>query len=214
MALFLIRHGSTELNEDGRLRGWIDVPLSDLGRMQADNLAVYLNDIHFIKGHTSDLIRAAETAETIAARHNRLSIEWTARLRPLNFGTLQGQPLTKIERRLQELYAIWEINPAVRAPGGESFQDFQNRIYPFLQQLLLESEEGDILAVAHTRVCSYAIAVCMNGNRLLNGKEIAMMMRAEVDPGNLVGFKDGNLWKINPVPQIMEPKAEPALTVK
>ena len=66
--IIIIRHGETEWNITGRFQGHSDVPLSAAGHEQAELLGknIALDDIDKI--YASDLIRAVETAQPLAAR--------------------------------------------------------------------------------------------------------------------------------------------------
>jgi broad specificity phosphatase PhoE len=93
--LLLVRHGETDWNASGRLQGHTDRPLNDYGRRQAASLADRLAGDGISAVYTSDLARARETAEIIAAR---LGVEAAvdADLRERNWGTWEG--LTPQER--------------------------------------------------------------------------------------------------------------------
>ena len=67
--LLLARHGETDWNREGRWQGWADPPLNDPGRAQARALAGQLRDDTVRRGLLSDLKRAHETAEILAAPH-------------------------------------------------------------------------------------------------------------------------------------------------
>ena len=66
--VYLARHGETEWNRIGRWQGATDIPLSDVGRAQARLLADRLRDRRIARVHASQLSRALETAQIIAAR--------------------------------------------------------------------------------------------------------------------------------------------------
>jgi 2,3-bisphosphoglycerate-dependent phosphoglycerate mutase len=93
--LVLVRHGETDWNAKGRLQGHTDRPLNDLGRRQARELADRLAGEDIAAIYASDLVRARETAEIVAARLG-LPVAVDADLREKNWGSWEG--LTGDER--------------------------------------------------------------------------------------------------------------------
>jgi broad specificity phosphatase PhoE len=67
--LLVARHGETDWNREGRWQGWADPALNETGRAQARHLAGELRDTAFDAVYSSDLRRAFETAEILAAPH-------------------------------------------------------------------------------------------------------------------------------------------------
>ncbi|MBQ9014347.1 MAG: histidine phosphatase family protein [Bacilli bacterium] len=63
--LYVVRHGKTDSNENGRYGGRIDVNLNEEGIRQAEEVALKLKDIKFEKVFSSPLSRAYKTAEII-----------------------------------------------------------------------------------------------------------------------------------------------------
>jgi broad specificity phosphatase PhoE len=88
--LLLARHGETEWNRVGRWQGATDIPLSEAGRAQARQLAERLRDRGIGQVHASDLSRASETAEIVAALLGVPVIGRDARLRERGFGCFEG----------------------------------------------------------------------------------------------------------------------------
>ena len=68
--LVLARHGQTSYNAERRFQGWRDIPLDDIGRVQAQALAQALRGRSFARLLASDLVRARETAEAISQAVN------------------------------------------------------------------------------------------------------------------------------------------------
>src|SRR5689334_1446566 len=92
--VYLIRHGETEWNLTGRWQGILDAPLSAIGHEQARKLANYLSETSIQAIYTSDLSRAVDTAQALAAVLNLVPI-LDKRLRELDIGIFQA--LTKPE---------------------------------------------------------------------------------------------------------------------
>ena len=92
MKLYLLRHGRTLWNEEGRLQGRTDVPLSEEGRRSALAAGAALGNVSFDAAFSSPLQRARETAELILQGKNVL-IQTDARLIELSFGAAEGMRL-------------------------------------------------------------------------------------------------------------------------
>jgi broad specificity phosphatase PhoE len=88
--VYLARHGRSVWNEEGRVAGQLEAPISDVGRAQADNLASVLDGVRLHAVYSSPLARARETAQPTAARQ-ALNVCVRSELRELHFGVLQGR---------------------------------------------------------------------------------------------------------------------------
>lgn len=62
---YLFRHGETDWNKEKRFMGQTDIPLNNVGKEQAINLAERLKELSLIELHSSDLQRTKETAQII-----------------------------------------------------------------------------------------------------------------------------------------------------
>lgn len=85
----LIRHAKTRWNEERRIQGWSDSPLSAVGREQAESWAPALAGMGFERIVSSDLGRARQTADLINELLD-LPISEDRRLRERDFGALEG----------------------------------------------------------------------------------------------------------------------------
>src|SRR5919112_3187296 len=87
--LLLARHGETDWNRELRIQGSSDIELNELGRRQAQGLAQELTDVDLDAIYASDLARARQTAEAVAATHG-LEVKLDSRLRERSFGSWEG----------------------------------------------------------------------------------------------------------------------------
>ena len=163
--LILIRHGHTTLNIPGRqerLRGWLDVALSERGLMEAGETARIVSK-HAIKSiFSSNLTRAIQTSEIIS-RAVGAPIVPTPELRPWNLGIFAGQLVHHVVPFLQLL----QQQPDTAAPGGESWNQFYARFSKrllFLMEVARNSQH-DIAAVAHVRNFLTAPFIVLGGDK-------------------------------------------------
>ena len=143
--LHLIRHGETAWNAERRFQGQSDVPLSDRGREQADELAELLAGRRIGAVYSSDLSRALETARPLAERLG-LEVVVDTRLRERHFGWAEGRTDDEVEGRYP---SAWWANPDGRIPGGESRRDVWSRVAGFLDELLADPPADEVAIVTH-----------------------------------------------------------------
>ena len=109
--LILVRHGETDWNRDGRWQGHADRSLNDRGREQSRALADALAGEDVAAVYASDLSRARETAEIVAARLGR-PVGVDARLREVDVGGWSGLTMAEIEARFPMEVARWRAEEA------------------------------------------------------------------------------------------------------
>ena len=149
--LLLIRHGATQLNSDDlstdRIRGWTDVPLSEDGREEADRLGKIIADDPPNYLLSSDLLRAAETADIIAKAVAMPVSEKTQAFRPWDVGVYAGQLSSEAVPELAELACE---RPDETIKDGESFNSFRGRFFSGLADAF-DRYGGVVAVVAHYR---------------------------------------------------------------
>jgi len=148
--LWIVRHGETEYNAEGRWQGaGTDLPLNDEGRAQAEAVAARVADRDFAALYTSPMIRARQTARAIAERTGLEPVE-VAALREADHGHWEGKTKDEI---LAEWSAEWEAFEAdpmdVRRPGGESYGDTADRVWPALEAIAARHPGRDVVVVTH-----------------------------------------------------------------
>ena len=146
----MVRHGQTDWNLEGRYQGQSDVPLNAAGLAQARALAQDLKNEHFDAIYSSDLTRAIETANAIAALHDHLSVNLDTRLREINQGQWEGVQVEEIRNRYEHLWQIRKADPAsLRPPGGETVREVQQRVEQALNEIANLYPTENILIVSH-----------------------------------------------------------------
>lgn len=150
--LYMVRHGETVWNREGRFQGQQDAPLSDDGRRQAELLSRRLFSLAGEKGFdavwSSDLDRARLTAQALAAPYG-LPVRTHAGLREMNFGAWEGLTIEEIRTRFPEDLAAYQRDGARMAPtGGESFLEMIDRSACVLDALWAEGARR-VVVVSH-----------------------------------------------------------------
>src|SRR5690625_6467411 len=131
---WLIRHGETAWNAKQRLQGWVNIPLNDKGREQAQNLQRYFQNKKicslFDMAISSDLDRALETA-TIALQHTDLPILQDKRLRERSYGIYEGKHWRNLMRPIEQIDESSDVSaapnlrhPQQEVPAGASLLQF------------------------------------------------------------------------------------------
>ena len=147
---FLVRHGETDWNVEGRAQGQSSEPLNETGRLQAKRLGDRLSSVQFSAAYASDLPRVVETADTILDSHDT-SLQTVIELREKHYGTWDGKTFTQIKAEDPASYArLFEDNITFAPPGGESDSDLICRVNLAVEQLKqAHRDDENILVVSH-----------------------------------------------------------------
>ena len=148
--LYLIRHGQSAGNVEGRFGGHSPSPLSKLGRQQAEMTAAALAKEKISVIYSSDLHRAMETAKPLSKILD-LEINGTPVFRERHVGVLEG--LTFDEARKEhpnDYYALVNRKVAHIITEGESYSQLLDRATKFLFKILRENRGKRIAVFSHT----------------------------------------------------------------
>lgn len=138
--VFLCRHGRTQLNAAGLLRGRLDPDLDATGRAEARSLAQHLAPARITRVVTSPLLRALHTAEAIAALTGA-PVETDIRLIDRDFGDFAGRTAHDVLSR----YGSYDS-----APGVEKLASLRDRANAVFAELAIEP--GPIAVITHDAV--------------------------------------------------------------
>ena len=152
--IFLIRHGETNWNKEGRFQGQIDIPLNENGKDQARKTFEYLRNISFNKAFSSSMNRPYETAQIILQNKKDLKIKKIDSLVEISHGLWEGKLEAEIREKWPVLLKNWHDKPEeVIMPEGESIKDVSERSVKAFDKICLSQEANDLsLLVAHDAV--------------------------------------------------------------
>ena len=150
--LLLIRHAESSWNAAGRWQGHGDPPLSDRGRAQANALARELASETIDVLVSSDLRRAAETAE-ILGQARGLRPELNPQLRELDLGDWEGLTRDQIERTAADVLRRFDAGDLdVRPGGGENRREIERRAFSVVTGLIDAHPDRRLALVTHLGV--------------------------------------------------------------
>lgn len=143
--LYLMRHGQTMFNVQGKIQGWCDSPLTDLGKTQAKIAKEYFLDhtILFDHAYCSTSERSTDTLELITdIPYIRLK-----GLKEMFYGDLEGESERLNCKTPEE--CVYYYLPF----GGESSDTVRDRMMETLSKLMEKGDHEKVLAVSHSGAC-------------------------------------------------------------
>ena len=140
MLLYLVRHGETDWNRLRRIQGRTDIPLNETGRHQAKATGRLLarRDWHIVV--TSPLVRAAETAQIIAAELGLAAPTEHSALVERDYGDAEGLEDVELDRRYPGETPV---------PGREERSDVVARVMPALIDIAQQHPDQSVIVVSH-----------------------------------------------------------------
>ncbi len=147
--IWLVRHGATDWNLQGRYQGQADIPLNSVGLEQARAMADKLATENIVAIYSSSLQRARQTAQALADRVG-LPVHTDPRLQEVSLGKWEGQLFTDIHQRFPELIAERRANPIYfRPPDGETVAEVVERAVAAVNEIASAHPEGPVVIVSH-----------------------------------------------------------------
>ena len=148
MIIYLTRHSQTIWNEEKRLQGRLDSPLTANGIKNAEALKEYIHNYSIDYIYSSPTLRAYHTAEIVFPDHNIIKDK---RLLEMDFGTLEGRKISDILKTDYELYhQLWNEPELFQGiPQGESYEDVIKRLQSFIHDLKKLPDQSTVMIVTH-----------------------------------------------------------------
>lgn len=147
--LYLIRHGTTDYNVNGRFQGTLQIPLNEQGLLQAGFLAGYLANAPLNAVYSSPLERAKQTADAVCLPHG-LTLRIHTGLREIFGGDLEGHTGAENDLNFPDAMKNFREHPPLfAAPNGESAHEVYTRIVRTMEEIVRESPNEAIAVVSH-----------------------------------------------------------------
>lgn len=207
MRLLITRHSKTQWNQERRLQGRKDSPLSAQGLEDARILGEYLKNEAIDEIYSSPLGRAQTTARTIFP-HQEIILD--DNLVEMSFGQYEGENVAKLIKQ-DDYYNLWhQPSDQSALPGGESYGQVRERMIAFVEKLKSESPDKTVFVVTHgmafivllgvleglateefTKINQEVVRGCSLSEVAINGDEITVIKVGDssfLPSDNLVSF--------------------------
>ena len=176
LKVIIIQPGATDFDEQGRIKGCLDLPLNQTGRQQVARTIFELAEAHLDHVYSAPCQSARETAEALAKEHP-VKITLFDPLRNLDHGLWHGKLIEEVKRQQPRVYRMWqEGQENVCPPEGESWAQAKERVATGLRKILRWHREGVIALVIPEPVATLV-------RSLVSHCELGDLWKAECDCG-------------------------------
>lgn len=159
MEFFLVRHGETSWNLEGRLQGQVhEIQLTEKGMNQAEEISKKLQHVNFDAIFSSPSVRTIQTAEVIN-KSKKKQIILCNEIKERSYGELEGEYAKDGNYNIKQM---WDIDNIYDLHGVERVDFFIKRIHKFIDNLIKENKYNKVLLVSHSGV-SIAAKTYFNG---------------------------------------------------
>jgi len=170
MELYIVRHGETDTNHEGKINGSAtDLNLNELGINQVEHLKKHLNIEMFDEIYSSPLKRAQQTADILNQNIHTVKID--NRLREINYGSWDGLPVAPTKSQHPDGFD--ENNYIAEdyikyAKNGETYEHVYDRVTSFMNDLKNSSSDKKILIVCHGFITRSFVKVVTQASDIAN----------------------------------------------
>lgn len=145
MNLYVVRHGETIWNVERKVQGITDIPLTEKGRKDAEELQELISTLNIDVVISSPLDRARETAKILV--NNSLPINTDDRIKERDWGMNEGALIDTVDR-----WDCWDVILNTKVQNIECIQDFMYRVSSFIEDIKVRYKDFNVLIVTHSAV--------------------------------------------------------------
>lgn len=160
MKLYIVRHGQTIWNKEGRMQGAKNSNLTEKGISEAKKLNKFIKDINFDRVYVSPLGRTLETMEYVKGDMD-LPVTIVEELQEMNFGKFEGEVLENLRDEYPEdIYNLWQNPKAYVNETGENYEELFERVEKGIDKILENKDrEENVLVVTHGVIISTLLTI-------------------------------------------------------
>lgn len=147
LRIILIQPGATDFDEQGRIKGTLDIPLSENGTCQVARTVGELAGMDIEHIYASPCQSAQQTAAALADGRG-LRVKRLYKLKNLDHGLWHGKLISEVKQTQPKVYRQWQDHPeTVCPPQGEMLESAQKRVRNVLLRLLKKHKDGVVALV-------------------------------------------------------------------
>ncbi len=178
-SVLLARPGATDFDDQGRMKGCLDMPLSSQGIVQAGALAKELAPVHVKTIYAAPCESARQTAEQIASEQRQAGHDVRVKVidafRNIDHGLWHGKLIDEVRRNHPKVYRQGADHPeGFCPPGGEPIADAKVRVAKAVRKCLKRGRD-DVIAMVIPDPLATVVQT------ILNGEELTSVWKSETD---------------------------------
>jgi len=145
--IYLFRHTESQDNVDNLFSGRRDPDLTEKGIDEAREIKHKLKKIEITKAYCAPNLRTKKTLEIVLEGHINLEVIADPRLLERDYGDLTGKNKSQIEKLYPKEYPQWHRGFDTPPPNGESIKDVQKRVMEFLNEMIINLYQNDVVVI-------------------------------------------------------------------
>ena len=145
MNLYVVRHGETIWNQERKVQGITDIPLTEQGIKSAEELIELVNSLNIDVVISSPLSRARDTAKILI--DSKLPINTDDRIKERDWGMNEGAIIDTVDT-----WDCWDVILNTKVQNIECIQDFMYRVSNFIEDIKVRYKDKNVLIVTHSAV--------------------------------------------------------------
>src|SRR6476661_9875981 len=145
--ILLVRPGITEYDQQGRVQGTLDIPLSEEGQQEVEVLIEAIRNHPIASIYVSPCQSAQETGEAIAQSLD-VKVKTVDKLQNLNQGLWQGMLVSDVKAKQPTVYRQWQEQPeTICPPQGEKLSSAKQRVSAAVAKIVKKHKSDGIVAI-------------------------------------------------------------------